>query len=200
MKIDFIFYSDNYAVGVFYTDKLLIPGIALLRKYSTHVSSEILKDLQSRCHYLINNKKITDYLKNKYNVGDPVDESDWELLAKIFIMFYPKQNLLAYVSGDDNFEELAKCSDTEFATALFSVLLEDNLDDEFKIPKNQKFLVAKVLAERGVDVGYIYVASCYYSGSFVNKDKALALKYFEEAEKLGINSKYFIELLDKNIN
>lgn len=41
MKIDFIFYSDNYAVGVFYTDKLLIPGIALLRKYSTHVSSEI---------------------------------------------------------------------------------------------------------------------------------------------------------------
>ena len=60
------------------------------------------------------------------------------------------------------------------------------------ITMEQIFLVAKELAERGDGAGFIYIASVYYERG----DKALAFKYFNEAEKLGINSKEFIEILD----
>ncbi len=196
MKIDFIFYSDDYAVGVVYTEKLLAPGIALLRKYPNCINSEVLEDLKSRCRFLLNDKKMTDYLRKKYDVCDfIIDESDCSLIAKLFTTYYKKSDLLLYISGDDNFEELAKCSDTDFVFCMFSLMWKVGNIKKFKIPYEQIFLVAKVLAERGNGAGYILVASVYYKSG----DKDLALQYFNEAEKLGINSKVFIEILD-NIN
>lgn len=193
MKIDFIFYSDDSDIGVVCTEKLVVPIIALLRKYPDRINSEILKDLESRCRYLLNNKKMTDYFIEKYVVGDTIEESDYCLIAKPLMVLYPqKKDLFSYICGDDNFEELAKCSDTDFVSWLLFFMVDDDNAEKFKIPGEQIFLVAKELAERGDSAGFIYIASVYYERG----DKALAFKYFYEAEKLGINSKEFIKILD----
>lgn len=185
MKIDLIFYFENAAVGIIYLKEWPIPFISLLRRYEKGINNEILKELANKCKWLIEDREKTNYFINNYgyeNGNIAINNNDWMKFAEVYIQQSKGLTSKQILEHDNNYEELVKCSDTEFVDMFFYLLLEY----PEKIPETQLFLIAKNLCDRGVSYAYAYTSMFYYVGIGVKKSKNKAKEYMKKAEALNV--------------
>ena len=120
MKIDIIIYSKHTAVGVVLITALEFCGIAYIQEFSNKIDNEILKQLENKCRWIIEDSKTAEYLKNN---EEPV--LNWDFLPSFYTknddLYDPKTYLETEVMKSGNIKHYY-----DYVTSNFDKILEEN--------------------------------------------------------------------------
>ena len=205
MKIDIIIYSKHTAVGVVLITALEFCGIAYIQEFSNKIDNEILKQLENKCRWIIEDSKTAEYLKNNYESGCFLKLDDFnKYICVLYKKFYwSRVHKKELIEHDNNYAELAKYSDTDFIIILQELLFkkEENLKKRITNEDlaKQRINIAKILCERKSIYGFCYLSIYYNIGYGTKKSNKMALDCINKAKEIGFDISDWLSFFDNEI-